>query len=72
MTAKEYEEWKVYLSYEPTNTTEIQLASLITLVGSFMGVKSSVADNMVSTRPKKKPKKIDGATLNNVIKGMFG
>jgi len=70
MTAEEYEQWKVYLSYEPPNTNEIQLAVLIAAVTSFMGGKKKASDFIISSVPKAKST-VTGEELNNLIKGMF-
>jgi hypothetical protein len=70
MTAEEYEQWKVYLSYEPPNTNEIQLAVLIAAVTSFAGGKKKARDFIISRAPRAKST-ITGEELNNLIKGMF-
>ena len=72
MSAEEYEQWRVYLSYEPLNTNEIQLAVLLAAVTSFMGGKKKASDFIISHAPKAKTTStVTGEELNDLIKGMF-
>jgi hypothetical protein len=71
MTAQEFEEWKVYMAYEPYNPLELQLASLLTMMSNYLGSKRKVDDFMVSSKINKSQKPLSGKELNNLIKGMF-
>lgn len=52
MSVNEINEWAEYLSKEPSNSTEIQLALLSHIVASFAGNKKSSLENMLITNYK--------------------
>ena len=48
MSINELREWADYLTLEPSNASEIQLALLTTVVANMMGGKKSVDDFLIT------------------------
>ena len=48
MSINELNSWSEYLSLEPSNSIEIQLALLTTVVANMMGGKKSVDDFLIT------------------------
>jgi len=74
MPATEYRAWQIYNSYEPLNTSEVQLATISALLAASKGKAEKLSSFMVSTSKeerKEKTKQLTGSQLNDRIKGMF-
>jgi len=69
MSINELNSWAEYLSMEPSNSIEIQLALLTTIVANMMGGKKSVDDFIITSyRPKvDKPIFMDEADVKNIF-----
>jgi len=55
---------------DPGNSTEVQLATLIHLISSYLGIKGDPGDYMVTSGYKKEETSLSGAALDSYIKGM--
>lgn len=54
MSISELREWTIYLQQEPTNSVEIQLSLLTSVVANMMGSKSKIDDFLITSyRPPK-------------------
>lgn len=78
MSAKEFTDWMIYDSYEPLLKTEVQLATLSSVVLAAAGIKSSASEFMVSKSVEQKREelnpsqpKLTGKALNDYLKGAF-
>lgn len=49
MSIVELRGWSEYLSMEPTNSVEIQLALLTSVVGNLMGGKTKIDDFLITS-----------------------
>lgn len=49
MSTSELRGWAQYLSMEPVNSTEVQLALLTTVVANILGGKSSIEDFLITS-----------------------
>lgn len=70
MSINELREWAEYLSQEPVNSTEIQLALLTSVAANMMGGKSKIDDFLITSY---KPPKDDAPQFASEadVKNMF-
>jgi hypothetical protein len=69
MSINELNSWSEYLSLEPSNSIEIQLALLTTVVANMMGGKKSVDDFLITNyKPQvDKPQFMDESDVKNMF-----
>lgn len=55
MSMSELREWAEFLSKEPVNSVEVQLALLTTIVANMMGGKKKIDDFLITSYKEDKP-----------------
>ncbi len=73
MPAEEFRDWITYASEEPFNVAEVQLATLLHMVASYMKVDCEPKDFMISHSVKgedAEAEPLSGAAIESWAKGL--
>lgn len=71
MSIVELRGWAEYLSMEPTNSTEIQLALLTSVVANMMGGKSKIDDFLITSYKPKSDEEVIFASEDDVARALM-